>query len=104
MSHPTGTEELPPLANRYGVHNRVRFLKLSTSLTPRQGGHVLFSRGCHLFSSTSLEGTTAHTEATKSVQQASNESQQSPSLLNPKISLMRKAVFQNKTALDMITV
>ena len=46
----------------------------------------------------------AHTEAlTKVTQQILNDSQQSLSLLNPKIFLMRKAVRQNRMALDMIT-
>lgn len=33
----------PTPANRYGMHNEVKFPKLPTSLSSRQGGHILFS-------------------------------------------------------------
>ena len=54
--------------------------------------------------SVGLEDVAAHTEAlTKFTQQVLNDSQQSLSLLNTKMSLMRKAGLQNRMALDIVT-
>ena len=54
--------------------------------------------------STGLEDIVAHIEAlTKFTQQDLNGSQQSLSLLNAEMSLVRKAVLQNRMALDIIT-
>lgn len=83
-----------------------KFLKLPTS---RPDGHVLFSTGIIIwplsfFLSIGLEDIVAHIEAfTKFTQQALNDSWQNLSLLNTEMSLMRKAVFQNWMALDIIT-
>lgn len=81
-----------------------KFLKLPTS---RPDGHVLFSTGIIIwliFPSIGLEDIVAYIEAfTKFTQQALDDSWQNLSLLNTEMSLMRKAVFQNCMALDIIT-
>lgn len=69
---------LPPLVNTYGMHNQVKFLKLSNS-TGMIWGHCL----CSLHG---LEDVRTHIEAlTKPTKQVLNNSQQSLFLLRPEI-------------------
>ena len=104
MSHPTGTEEFPPLANRCGMHNQVRFLKLSTSPSPRQGGHILFSHGCHLCF---LHRPGGHhsTHRSHQIRSASLTGEPTKPIFTESENISNgKAVLQNKMALAMITV
>lgn len=99
---------LPSPASMYGIYNQVKFLKLPTLLSSREVELILFSLvwafGYHLCSIYCPGGYYSTKEAlTKFTQQVLNDSQQSLSLLNTEISLMRKTVFQNTMALDMIT-
>lgn len=91
------------------MHNQVKGHVPKTANFPllRKVG-VFFSQvksfGHSLCPSIGLEDVIGHTEAlSKFIQQALNDSQQSLSLPNTEMSLMRKTVFQNRMALDIIT-
>ena len=91
----------------YGVYSQVKFLKPPTSLFSRPGGHFFFppvqSFGRCLFPSIGLGDIITHIVAlTEFMEQALNDSWQSPSLLNAEMSL-RKAILRNRMALDIVT-
>lgn len=98
---------LPPLANTHGVHNQVEVLKLPTSLSSRPGEPLLIPAGTIIWLLCPLRWRGSmfrHTRKplTKFTQQALNDSQQNPSLLSTTRSSVRKAVLQNRVALDII--
>ena len=90
---------LPPLSHRYGGerHNQVEILKLPASFSARPGGYVLSSTGTtHLAAvfipSIGRGDDIASTEAfAQCTQQALYDSQESLSMPNTEMSLMRKA-------------
>lgn len=103
----SGLTVLPPPANKYVMYSQVK-LPISLSSRPRPGGHILFSAGTiiceHFVPSFGQENIMAQIEVLPELTQwALNDSQQSLSLLNTEMSLMRKAVLHNRMTLAIIT-